>query len=184
MLAGCRIGPLTGGAGTELRPVQTNIEAAARRVKDVADNPVAALAATVGEVVAAHGLGLTREAACQIGSKVDHDTAQSQSPWRTGWAKALAWGCQRHGSAAVAMAATTSAVMPVEVGARRSNMVGLRDGRGRASLIPSKPSQKPGARSISAGPGPLPMGSKEGIPPTRFARSNSGKTRPRGRDCC
>ena len=41
---------------------------AARRVVDVADQPVPPLAPAVGEIVAAHRLGLAREAARQFGS--------------------------------------------------------------------------------------------------------------------
>jgi hypothetical protein len=67
MLAGRGIGPFAGGAGTGVRAVEANIEAAAWRVRDIAGDPVAALAASVGEISAAHRLGITREAARQIG---------------------------------------------------------------------------------------------------------------------
>jgi len=61
MLARGGIGPMAGRAGSGLRPGEPNIEAAAGRVVDVADDPVAALAAAVGEIIAAHGLGMARE---------------------------------------------------------------------------------------------------------------------------
>ena len=61
-------GPFAGGAGTVVGSVQADIEAAARRVLDVADDPVAARTASVGEVMAAHGLGIAREAARQLGA--------------------------------------------------------------------------------------------------------------------
>ena len=66
MLAGRGIGPFAGGAGTVIGAGEPHIEAAARGVPDVADDPVTARAASVGEVMAAHGLGIAREAARQI----------------------------------------------------------------------------------------------------------------------
>ena len=66
MLAGGGIGPFAGGAGAELGAVEPDIEAAARRVHHVAGDPVMAAAASFGEVVAAHRLGIARKAACQI----------------------------------------------------------------------------------------------------------------------
>lgn len=60
-------GPFAGSALAAVRPLQANEQAAAGRVRDIADQPVAALAATVGEVVAAHRLGITRETVGQCG---------------------------------------------------------------------------------------------------------------------
>ena len=47
-------------------------QAAARRVVDVADQPVATLAATVGEIMAAHRLGIARETVRQVGGLSGH----------------------------------------------------------------------------------------------------------------
>ena len=72
MLAGRGIGPFAGSAGTGVGTVETDIEAAPGRVPDVARDPVAALAASVGEISAAHGLCITSEAARQIGGWAGH----------------------------------------------------------------------------------------------------------------
>ena len=79
------------------------------------------------------------------------------------------------------MAATTSAMIPVEVAARRSDMVGSPRRVGTSLSHPSEPvTKKPGAPSVSTGAELLPMGPKNCTPPTRFARPNSGNTRLRG----
>ena len=62
----CGVSPLTGGALAVLWAGQPDEQAATGRVGDVADDPEATTPATVGEVMAADGLGLTREAARQI----------------------------------------------------------------------------------------------------------------------
>ena len=61
------IGPFSGRAGAGIGTGEPHIEAAARRVHDIAGDPVMAPAASVGEVMTAHGLGVAREAARQIG---------------------------------------------------------------------------------------------------------------------
>ncbi len=55
------IGPFAGGAGTVIRPGETDIEAAAGRIADIADQPIAAMAAAIWEIISAHGLGTARE---------------------------------------------------------------------------------------------------------------------------
>ena len=65
MLAGGGIGPLARGALAAVRSSEPDEEAAAGRVGHVADQPVAALAAAVREIVPAHGLGIAGEAAMQ-----------------------------------------------------------------------------------------------------------------------
>ena len=67
MLARGGVGPFAGGALAALRPAQADEQAAARRVRDIADQPVAALAAAVGEIMAAHRLGIAREPVRQFG---------------------------------------------------------------------------------------------------------------------
>ena len=67
MLAGRGVGPFAGGALAGFRSCQPDEHGAAGRVPDVADQPVAALAATVGEIVAAHRLGIARETVRQFG---------------------------------------------------------------------------------------------------------------------
>ena len=58
MLARGRIDPFAGRA-LPLRRLQPHEHGSARRVADVADEPVGALAATVGQIVAAHRLGIS-----------------------------------------------------------------------------------------------------------------------------
>ena len=82
MLAGRGVGPFAGGALAGFRPVQPDEHGAARRVADVADQPVAALAAAVGEIVAAHRLGLARETVRQIGRIARPCHAASRSAMR------------------------------------------------------------------------------------------------------
>ena len=59
--------PLADGVIIARRPTQPHIEAAPGRVVDVADEPVAAFAAAVGEIVAADRLGVLGQAARQVG---------------------------------------------------------------------------------------------------------------------
>src|SRR5260370_28715114 len=61
MIAGGGVGPFAGGTLAALRPLQPHEQAAAVRVRDIADQPIAALAATVGEIAAAHHPSLSRE---------------------------------------------------------------------------------------------------------------------------
>ena len=67
MLAGRGVGPFAGRTRAGIGSGKPHIEAAARRVHDIADNPVMALAMPVREVMTAHGLRVAREAARQIG---------------------------------------------------------------------------------------------------------------------
>jgi len=90
MLAGGGVGPFAGSARTVISTPQTYIEAAARRVHRVAGDPVAARPAPVGEIMAAHGLGIAREAARQIGSGADHGASRDQAAARA-WARRSGW---------------------------------------------------------------------------------------------
>jgi hypothetical protein len=72
MLAGGGVSPFAGGALSAVRSCEANEQAAAWRVGNVADDPVATPAAAVGEVAAAHRLGITRETARQVGSLRRH----------------------------------------------------------------------------------------------------------------
>ena len=67
MFAGGGVGPFAGRALAGVGTVQTHEQAAARRVPHVADEPVAAFAPAVREIVAAHRLGIARETAGQFG---------------------------------------------------------------------------------------------------------------------
>ena len=67
MVAGCGIAPFTRRTWTVIGTLQPHKEAAARGVLDIADKPVTARTMSFGEIVAAHGLGIAREAARQIG---------------------------------------------------------------------------------------------------------------------
>ena len=54
------------------RPLQPNEQRAAGRVANVADQPISALAATVGKIASAHRLGIARETARQFGCIAGH----------------------------------------------------------------------------------------------------------------
>ena len=72
MLAGSSVGPFAGGALPAVRPGEAHVQAAPRRVRDIADDPVATPATAVREVTAAHCFGITRETACQISGLRSH----------------------------------------------------------------------------------------------------------------
>ncbi len=82
MLAGGGVGPFAGGAGTGLRSRETDIEAAAGGVPNIAHQPVAAVAAAVGKIVAADAFGIAREAPRQIGGPAGHDAGHDRLPSR------------------------------------------------------------------------------------------------------
>src|SRR5258708_35294948 len=67
------IGPLAGRPFAGQRPVQADIEAPSGRVGDIAHDPVAAFAVTIGEIVAAHSLGAARETVGELGGVGGHD---------------------------------------------------------------------------------------------------------------
>ena len=123
MLAGGGIGPFAGGAGTVIGTLQPDIEAAARRVLDIADDPVAARAASFGEVVTAHGLGIAREAARQIGGCADHGSSRDQAAARA-LARSSGW---RSRSAA-------------RIAGPRSSAVGTKSRRRQAMISEVRPS--------------------------------------------
>ena len=80
VLAGGGVGPFAGRPlGRLLEPDEHR---AARRVAHVADQPIAALTAAVGEIVAAYRFGLARETVRQFGSVAGHHAA-SRSPMRS-----------------------------------------------------------------------------------------------------
>ena len=66
------IGPMPGGAGTRFRSAEPDEHRPAGRIANVAHRPVATPAPPVGQVMAAHRLGITREAARQLGSVAGH----------------------------------------------------------------------------------------------------------------
>ena len=67
-------GPFAGRALAGFAALQPHEHRAARCVRDVANQPIIAVTATVGEIVTAHRLGLARETACQFGSAARHLT--------------------------------------------------------------------------------------------------------------
>src|SRR5262245_27236916 len=67
VLASSSVGPFAGRALPAVGACAANEKAAARRVRNIADNPVSTPAMAQREVMAAHGLGITREATRQIG---------------------------------------------------------------------------------------------------------------------
>src|SRR5260221_5288402 len=66
VFAGRGVSPFTGWSLRRLP--QPNEHGAARRVSDIADQPVAPVAPSVGKIVAAHRLGLARKTVHQVGS--------------------------------------------------------------------------------------------------------------------
>ena len=82
VLARGGVGPFAGRAATRLRPLEPDEHGAARCIADVADQPIAAFAPAVGEIVAAYRLGLARETVRQFGSVARHHAA-SRSPMRS-----------------------------------------------------------------------------------------------------
>ena len=66
------ISPTPGGPGTGVRPAQPHEHRPAGRVADVAHRPVATLASTLRQVMAADRLGVAGEAPRQLGSVAGH----------------------------------------------------------------------------------------------------------------
>jgi len=83
MLAGGGVGPFPGGALTGFATLQSHEHRAAGRVADIADQPVAALAMTGGEIMTAHRLCLPAETDCQFGGVLPCHHAASRSPMRS-----------------------------------------------------------------------------------------------------
>ena len=83
MFAGRRVRPLASGSLAGSWPVQPYEEGAPWCVADIADQPVAALPPAVGEVVAAHRLGIARETVRQIGGLMAHGYAATRSAMRS-----------------------------------------------------------------------------------------------------
>ena len=63
---------MPGGAGTGFRSAKPDEHRSARRIANVAHRPVATPAPPVRQVMAAHSLGITGEAARQFGSAAGH----------------------------------------------------------------------------------------------------------------
>ena len=73
--AGRGVGPVARGAAAGLGALQADVKRAAGRVADVAHKPVGAMAAAVGEIVAANGFGAFGEPLGEVGSERGHQTA-------------------------------------------------------------------------------------------------------------
>ena len=82
VIARRRVGPFPGGALAGFRSFQPDEQGAAGRIPHVADQPVAALAATVGEIMTAHRLGIARETVRQFGGIERHRHAAARSATR------------------------------------------------------------------------------------------------------
>jgi len=96
VLAGSSVSPFAGSALPAVGPCEANEQAAARRVRNIADDLVATPAMALREVMAAHRLGITRETARQIGGLRRHFAhAAALSPvlpacgiaFRSSWAR-------------------------------------------------------------------------------------------------
>ncbi len=83
MFGGRCVGPFASGTLAGFRPVQPDEEGAPWRIAGIADQPVAALPPAVGEVVAAHRLGIARETVRQIGGLMVHGYAAARSAIRS-----------------------------------------------------------------------------------------------------
>src|SRR5690348_4488971 len=81
VLGGRGIAPATGCTGTAVGTGEADIKAASRRVVDIAGDPVAAAAASVRQIMAAHRLGLAREAARQLAGRAVHRSCPDQAAW-------------------------------------------------------------------------------------------------------
>ena len=75
-------GPFAGRTLTGFRSFQPDEQGAAWCIPHVADQPVAALAAAVGEIMAAHRLGIAREPVRQVGGIERHRYAAARSATR------------------------------------------------------------------------------------------------------
>ncbi len=82
MIAIGGIRPFASSTFAQVRSFQPDEQRSARRVSDVADQPVAPFTAAVREIMAAHGLGIAREALSQVRGLVLHDYAAARSPMR------------------------------------------------------------------------------------------------------
>ena len=82
MLAGRRVGPFSGCTLAGFRSFQPDEQGAAGRIPHIADQPVSALATAVGEIVAAHRLGIARETVRQFGGIERHRYAAARSATR------------------------------------------------------------------------------------------------------
>ena len=82
VIAGRRVGPFAGRTLAGFRSFQPDEQGAAGRIPHVADQPVAALAATVGEIMTAHRLGIARETVRQFGGIERHRYAAARSATR------------------------------------------------------------------------------------------------------
>ena len=76
MLAGGGVGPFAGGAFAVVRTFETDEQAATRLVGDIADQPIAALASPIGQIIPAHALRILREAPGKVcgGAERSHVT--------------------------------------------------------------------------------------------------------------
>ncbi len=72
MIARRGVGPFAGRAAAGFDAAQPDIETAAWVVVDVADKPVSAFATSIGQIVSADRLGVTRETVCQLSSRAVH----------------------------------------------------------------------------------------------------------------
>ncbi len=73
MVASSGVGPSAGGALPGVSALEPDEQRAAGRVANVADHPIATLAATVRQIAAAHRLGVARETARQVRRLLRHD---------------------------------------------------------------------------------------------------------------
>src|SRR5215831_11426101 len=71
---------MSGSAGTGFRSAEPHEHRPAGRIANIAHRPVATPAPPVGQVMAAHGLGITREAARQFGSVAGHHETSRSAP--------------------------------------------------------------------------------------------------------
>jgi len=82
VIASRRVGPFAGRTVAGFRPPQPDEQGAARRIRRIADQSVAALAAAVGEIMTAHRLGIARETVRQFGGVERHRYAAARSATR------------------------------------------------------------------------------------------------------
>src|SRR5262245_12219848 len=115
VLAGSSVGPFAGSTLPVVGPYEANEQAAARRVRNIADDPVATPAIALREVMAAHRLGITRETARQIGGLRRHFAhAAALSPVLAASGISFRLSCARHSelSAAACSSPLSNMVVP------------------------------------------------------------------------
>ncbi len=82
MIAIGGIRPFASSTFAQVRSLQPDKQRSARRVFDVAHQPIAPFAPAIRKIMSAHRLGIARETLRQVRGLVRHDYAAARSPMR------------------------------------------------------------------------------------------------------